>query len=78
MGTIKTFQQRQKAEYIYNTYFDFSSEHYMDFNIFDTLNFYGVIDDAELTELCDKFDVMRDELFARIKEFDKSKLKALN
>jgi hypothetical protein len=40
---IKTFTQRQKAERIYNMYFDPDSEHAIDFNLIDTLEFYGAI-----------------------------------
>ena len=56
MGTIVTFAQRQKAEYIYNTYFDPNSEHVIDFGLFDTLNFYGAITQKEFNELTDKFE----------------------
>ena len=44
---IKTFAQRQKAQYIYETYFEPFSEHCIDFGLFDTLAFYGAITDVD-------------------------------
>ena len=75
MAKIETFAQRQKAGYIYDTYFDPNSEHVIDFGLFDTLNFYGAITQKEFEELTDKFEKIGDKLWDEMKAFDKKQLK---
>lgn len=72
---IDTFQQRHKAQYIYDTYFDTYSEHLLDFSIFDTLHFYGVISKKEFNKLSEKFEKIGDNLWDEMEKFDKEQLK---
>lgn len=72
---IETFAQRQKADYIYKTYFDPYSEHVIDFGLLDTLDFYGALDKGDFDKLTEKFEKIGDNLLAEMKAFDKKQLK---
>lgn len=75
MAKIETFAQRQKAGYIYNTYFDPNSKHVIDFGLLDTLNFYGAITKKDFEELTIKFENIGSKLWEEMKAFDKKQLK---
>lgn len=74
MSKIETFQQRQKADSIYNTYFNEDAEHLLDFNLFDTLNFYGALSKDDFNLLTEKFEKIGEDLYKQIEKFDKENL----
>jgi len=73
--SISTFQERQKLEYIYNTYFDPDSEHCLDFNLFDTLEYQGIITEENSEKLCRDFQIMGEKLWQEMQAFDKLNMK---
>tara|TARA_R110002020_G_scaffold474957_2_gene708108 strand:- start:417 stop:641 length:225 start_codon:yes stop_codon:yes gene_type:complete len=74
VSKIETFQQRQKADSIYNTYFNEDAEHLLDFNLFDTLNFYGALSKDDFNLLTEKFEKIGEDLYKQIEKFDKENL----
>ena len=75
---IDNFQKRQKAEEIYNTFFDPESKTLIDFNLFNTLNFYGVIKEEEVYRLINIFETIGDKLYKQIKNFDENEYNRKN
>lgn len=72
---IKTFKEREKIGYIYSTYFNPCSEHCLDFNLFDSLEYYGTINEKDLETLTNTFDKIGNSLWAKMEEFDNKKIK---
>lgn len=75
MANIQTFAQREKAQKIYDTFFDPDSPYVIDFDLFDSLNFYGALTDEDFDTLDEKFDVIGNKLWQEIEKFDKQQLK---
>ena len=65
-------QQRRAAEEVYNTYFDIESKTQIDYELFDTLAFYGAMTEEEATDLEKRFEKIGENLFAEMERFDKS------
>jgi len=72
---LKTFSERQKADYIHSTYFNEGSKHKIGLDLFNNLNFYGLISQKEFVELTEKFDKIGNKLWKEMNKFDKKKLK---
>jgi len=67
---ITNTTQRQKAQYIYDTYFDPYSDNCLEFGLFDTLSFYGAINKKQVSKLDDKFTSIGEKLFQEMKDYD--------
>ena len=52
---IENTTQRQKAQEIYDTFFNPESNTCLDFGLLDTLEFYGAIDKKQCKKLDKKF-----------------------
>jgi len=70
---VRTFQERQKAEYIYKTYFDPESEHVLDFNLFDTLGYYAEAE-KETNKIEKLLKKVENKLLEEINLFDRVQL----
>jgi len=70
--------KKNKAQYIYDTYFNPLSEHCLDNNLFDTLKNYGVIDEKECIKLEKQFEVMAHNLLHEMLCYDKNLLEKNN
>lgn len=66
---IDTFVKREKAGLIFSLYFDPESEHYLGFELFDTIDFYNETEEAEM--LCKKLDKLGERLYKEMRKFDK-------
>lgn len=73
VNKISNFIERQNIDIIYAKYLDPLSENYI-LDIFEKLHYHNFISESELTKLSGKFDKLADEVFSRLKEFDKSQL----
>lgn len=74
---IKNHVERKKAQFLYDTYFNPDAEHRLDFNLFDTLAFYGLMSDKKADKLDKKFDDIGSDLFKKMLDFDKKLIKEL-
>lgn len=72
---IDNYTSRHKAQNIFNEYFCPLSKNHLDFNLFDTLNFYEAITDQQEKTLEKIFEEAADKLFIKMKAFDKNQLK---
>lgn len=73
---IETFTQRQKAQYIYDTYFATDAEHPLNFDLFDTLHSYGAITTEEdCDKMHKKFEQIGYNLWDEMKRFDEKQIK---
>lgn len=64
--------QAEKLRYIYDTYFDPYSEHCLDFNLWDTLDYAGVITHEDNLEHL--METIGERLWKILEEHDKKQL----
>ena len=74
MEQITNTVERQRAQYLYDTYFDPGSETVLDFMLFDTLECYGAIDDGKTDKMAERFDKIGERLFEGMAQYDKKLL----
>ena len=67
---IENTTQRQKAQEIYDTFFNPESNTCLDFGLLDTLEFYGAIDKKQCKKLDKKFIKIAENLFYEMKKYD--------
>lgn len=70
--------ERQKAQHIYDTYFNPDSEHVLDFEMLNTLNLYHAVTDEELEDRIKDFERWGDNLLRAMEDYDKNLLKNLH
>ncbi len=69
------FEALEEDVTIWEIYDEEDAEHLLDFNLFDTLNFYGALSKDDFNNLTEKFKKIGEDLYKQIEKFDKEKLK---
>ena len=70
MKRITNTTQRQKAQYIYDTYFDTDSELVLDFGFIDTIGYYSGMSEKKTTKLTKKIEEIGFNLFEEMGRYD--------